>query len=211
MFDRNLIPGFVSPLTDEQHAQLGRIAVLWGQCDMLLDDLLTRLHRLTKEQKKAFIGEKPIGPKLELLKPKLNGIRDPHVKERIGLFYDILNNTKAKRNHIFHGSWGWREMNRDGDVRVCARHPKAPANPVFASELPELEKQLCRASRAGTDAMLIFNKQTPPEGATRYLHGRGRKPSKWFLRWLEQHPLDAANLDHSCKAGQLLRLVDPLK
>jgi hypothetical protein len=206
-----LIPGFISPLTDEQHAQLGRIAVLWGHCDMMLDDILTKLHRFTQEQKKAFIGEKPIGPKLDLLKPKLKGIRDAHLKERVNVFYGILNNTKAKRNHIFHGSWGWREMNRANDVRICARHPKSPANPVFASELPDLEGQLCQASRAGTDALFLLSKHQLAGGAVRYLHGRGRKPAKWFQQWLEQHPLDDANLDRSYKAGQLPRLIDPLK
>jgi hypothetical protein len=204
------IPGFISPLTDEQHAQLGRIAVLWGHCDFLLDQLLAKVHRLTKAQKEAFIGEKPIGPKLLFLKPKLKGIRDPVLKERVRTFYDILNNTKAKRNHIFHGAWGWRAMNRDGDVRVCARHPKSLANPVFVEELPEIEKSLCDASRAGTDAMFIYERQQPIHQCMRYLHGHGRYPAKWFQRWLDTHPLDDASLDRSWKEGQLPRLTDPL-
>jgi hypothetical protein len=211
MDDLNL-PGFLSPLTDEQHAQLGRIAVLWGHCDFMLDEILTKAHRLTRAQRKTFIGaERPIGPKLDFLKPQIAGIRNKELRERVRTFYDLLNNTKAKRNQIFHGAWGWRSMAREGDVRICARHPKAPANPVFAHELPDLEKTLCRASRAGLEALYIYEGHALDPRVSRFVHGQGRNAPKWFQQWLEQQPADDANLDRSYKAGQLPRLIDPLK
>jgi hypothetical protein len=205
-----LSPAFCSPLTDKQHARLGRIAVLWGHIDFILDELLLKVLRLTRGQRAALIGEKPIGPKLEMLKPGIAKIKDPVIQEKVRAFYTILNDTKAQRNHIFHGSWGWRAIDRGKRVSIAARHPKSPTSPVEVDKLPGLERELCRASRLGIDAYTLFRKDPLPTGSMRYLHGSSKQPRKWFLRWFEQHPLDAASWDRSCKEGELPRLIDPL-
>jgi hypothetical protein len=205
-----LSPAFCSPLTDRQHARLGRIAVLWGHIDFILDELLLKVLRLSRAQRATFIGEKPIGPKLELLKPAIKTIKDPVVREKVQEFYSILNDTKGQRNHIFHGSWGWRANDRTKRVSVAARHPKSLTNPVEVEKLKDIERELCRASRLGMDGYTLLRKEPIPTGSMRYLHGRGKKPRKWFLQWHEQHPLTDASWDRSCKEGELPRLIDPL-
>src|SRR5688500_15958259 len=136
---RELSPAFVSPLTDEQHARLGRIAVLWGHIDFLLDELLLNVLKLTRAQRTTLIGEKPIGPKLDYLKPALKTIKDPVARDKAEEFYKILNNTKAQRNHMFHGAWGWHVEERTKTMSAAARHPKSLTNPVRAEQLPRLE------------------------------------------------------------------------
>ncbi|WP_294122084.1 hypothetical protein [Sphingomonas sp.] len=203
-------PALISPLTDKQHAQLGRIAVLWGHIDFVLDELLLNVLKLSITQRKMFIGEKPMGPKMDLIKPEISKIKDGNARDLTQRFYDLLNDTKRLRNHAFHGIWGWRAVDRGKKVEVCARHPKEPNNPLKASDLPALEAKLCRASHVGFDALAALRKWPPPAGVNRFSHGKAGPPPKWYARWLEQHPLVDANLDHSWLEGELPRLIDPL-
>ena len=50
------VPPFVSPLTHEQHARLGRIAILWGQVDMMLDILLQEALGITGRTTASIAG-----------------------------------------------------------------------------------------------------------------------------------------------------------
>lgn len=207
-----LAPAFASPLTDEQHARLGRIAVLWGHIDWLLDEILLKVLKLSRAQREELIGEKPIGPKLAYLKPAIARIKDDRTRDAVQAMYTILNNTKGIRNHVFHGAWGWRAHDRTKSVTVAARHPKSPTNPVEATQLPWLERELCRASRFADDAFALLRTGTTNPGCGRFAHhGSKGRPRKWFVQWLQQHPLRDANFDRSFRAGELLRLIDPLE
>ena len=203
------LPAFISPLTDTQHAQLGRIALLWGQLDFILDELLLNVLNLTMAQRSMFVGEKPMGPKLDLIKPQISTIQDADAKALVQQFYELLNDTKAKRNHAFHGVWGWRAIDKREQIVVCARHPKALHNPVTVKDLPKLEADLCRASNIGFRGLSILRAWDPPKGVARFSHGQGQTP-EWYLRWSAQHPLGDHNLDRNCKVGELPRLIDPL-
>jgi hypothetical protein len=72
---------FVSPLTHDEHARIGRIAVLWGQIDMALDQLLDKALGITPKQRRALIGEKPTGAKHDLLSRHLNDNEDQGGRE----------------------------------------------------------------------------------------------------------------------------------
>ncbi|WP_395613954.1 hypothetical protein [Allosphingosinicella sp.] len=209
--DPSDISAFLSPLTHDQHAQLGRIALLWGYIDFALDELLLNVLKLTKHQRTLFIGEKPMGPKLDLLKPGIPKIKDALIREKVKEFYDHLNDTKAKRNHAFHGCWGWRANPRTKTVDICARHPKQIHNPLKATDLPALESRLCTASYVGIEAVALFRKWPGPIRAGQFLHGPTTRAPKWFQQWRAQHPVDDSTLDHNWKRGQLPYLTDPPK
>lgn len=209
-FDATLA-AYISPLTDAQHAQLGRIAVLWGHADFLLDFILEKAVGLTREQHDVLVRDKSFGAKLEILKAYLPAIEDHEARAAATIFRQQLNNTKTKRNQAFHGAWGWRGVEGKSQPEICARHHTTPHNPVKASDLPKLEADLCAATAVGARAMTILHLLPQHGGIMRFNHGEGKDPPESFVQWIEQHPLDAANLDHSCKAGELPRLTDPMK
>lgn len=205
------LPSFVSPLTDKEHAQLGRIAILWGQADWLVDEIMLTALSLTRKQQETLIGKKPLGPKLLMLKPHLDDIKPLEAQAAARAVYKILNDTKAQRNHAFHGIWGWRANTRAKTVERYSRHPKALHNPVKVTDLPRLERALCEAVTQGIMAVWLIRGQQPIAGVVRFLHGRDTDVPEWFQRWSEQHPLLSDNWDQSWSAGQLPRLVDPMK
>lgn len=210
MADADLMPAFISPLTDQEHARLGRIAVLWGHLDFILDELILHILNLTVEQRAKFIGEKPMGPKLEFIRPELGKIKHDDARSKAKEFFRLLNDTKAKRNHVFHGVWGWRAPPKKKKPEICARHPKSLQNPVRNSDLTALERTLCQASHAGFRALELLREWTPSEGPARFAHGKG-PPPEWYVQWTEQHPLRVENLDRKWQLGELPRLVDPIK
>lgn len=200
------LPAFVSPLNDWQHAQLGRIAVLWGHNDFLLNELLINVIGITIQQRKLLIGEKPIAGKLSLLKGGLEGVKDKATKTAIASFHEIMNDLKGQRNTAFHGSWGWRANDREKTVEICARHEKTLDNPIRPANLVTMEKRLCEASRFGIDALMTTRSLNPVRGSTRFLHGRSAEPLEWFQQWLEHNPLGDATLDQNWREGELPRL-----
>ncbi|WP_298470359.1 hypothetical protein [uncultured Erythrobacter sp.] len=202
---------FVSPLTDEEHAQLGRIAILWGQADWLIDEIILGALKITREQHKALIGEKPLGPKINLLKPHLKDVNPPEAQEAAKKFVQGLDLTKSKRNSIFHGVWGWRAHPRKQIVERCARHPKSLNDPPKAEDLPALEKALHEAVAEALKAACQIWGFTPPKVVGRFLHGREEEAPEWFQQWQAQRPLTDQNWDHSLSEGQLPRLTDPMK
>lgn len=211
MSDLYQLPGFVSPLTDAEHAQLGRIAILWGQADWLIDEIIPAALKITREQQRTLIGEKPLGPKLDILKPHLDAINPERAREAAKGIFHLLNNTKAQRNHAFHGIWGWRANPRTKKVDRCSRHPKSLHNPITVDDLPKLERTLCEAVTQGIMAVWLIRGREPEAAVVRFLHGRDDEVPEWFREWSEQHPLLADNWDRNWLAGQLPRLADPLK
>ena len=205
---QEFVPPFLSPLTHEQHARLGRISVLWGQVDMMLDLLLEATLGITGKQRQALIGERPIGAKLDMLKPLIPEIADEATRGLVLEFWDLANQTKTQRNRIFHGVWGWR-CGMENEVSTAATHFKDNGNPVKVTQLPALEKKLCKTARIGALAASGLQKLGPIEGATRIFHGSGLPPS-WLGEWIDQHPIDDGALDHEHKPGQLPYLTNPV-
>jgi hypothetical protein len=206
---REFVPPFVSPLTHDQHARLGRIAILWGQIDSILDLLLEISIGITAEQRKTLIGEKPIGSKLEMLSAHLDSLSDPKGRRYAREFWDLANQTKVQRNRCFHGLWGWRGV-RENVLVAAAMHFKAGNDPVKATQLPALEKKLCKTARIGLLALTRLHPAFSEAGAVRLFHGMDGDPPPWLVRWSEQHPLDDRALDRRHKRGQLPYLAKPL-
>lgn len=203
------IPPFVSPLSHDQHARLGRIAILWGQIDMILDQLLQAALNITGEQRVALIGERPIGGKLDLLKNNLHGIKDKKAREGARDFWELANDTKSVRNRCFHGIWGFG-LGRKETLFAGASHFREIENPFRATQLPSLEKKLCKTARLGWNALAIVMSYThATKGCSRLFHGKGDIPA-WLVEWRAQHPLDDRALDRRHKRNQLPYLAKPL-
>lgn len=207
----DFVPPFVSPLTHDQHAQLGRIAILWGQIDMILDQLLQHAIGITGEQRITLIGEKPIGAKLDMLSAHLKDISDQKAQQHAREFWNLANETKTVRNRCFHGVWGFRCGKKKNDIFAAAMHFKARENPVRADQLDALEKKLCKTARTGWRALtLLADFQSTGDRSGRLYHGPEAHGPSWLQEWREQHPVDDHSLDHRHKAGELPYLTKPL-
>ena len=204
------VPPFISPLTHDQHAQLGRIAILWGQIDMILDQLLQFAIGLTGQQRITLIGEKPLGAKLSMLTVHLDDIKHKEAQKAAREFWNLANETKTARNRCFHGVWGFRCGKKKNDIFAAAMHFKAKENPVRADQLAPLEKKLCRTARVGWKAVAALSEFSADDRCGRLYHGPSLKSPPWLQEWREQHPVDDHSLDHRHKAGELPYLTKPL-
>lgn len=205
------VPPFFSPLTHDQHARLGRIAVLWGQIDMILDQLLQAAMGLTGKQLRTFGGEKPIGVKLGWLGNHMDDLHPQSGRDLAQQFATLADETKNQRNRCFHGVWGFRPA-RGQRIVAAASHFKEVHNPVTTDDLPALEKKLCRTARVGTRALVelgIFSADNV-RGCNRLFNGPGDDPPGWLSEWSAEHPVDDSALDSRHKLGQLPFLKEPL-
>ena len=202
-------PAYLSPLTDAEHAQLGRIAILWGQIDWLLDELIVTALKLTREQQNAVIADKMIGAKLALLKPRLDGIEDERARASAEKFAKLVAETKTDRNRIFHGVWGWRFLVRQRRIERCVRHPKGLESPFKASHLPDLEKRLCEAATHGITAVVIIDGRKPSPGLKRFIHGLTDDLPEWVQEWSDRNAVRLDGIEDAWKPGELVRLKKP--
>jgi len=204
------IPAYISPLTDKEHARLGRIVVLWGQVEHFVERLLCRVSGLSwKELEALQVTEKPMGAKTNFISIARKRLQDTDVEAKVQQFCDLINETKIARNHAMHGMWGWRANSRTQSVEPCARRTVDPKQPMKLAQLIALEKKLCRISRVGSDLTAHFDGQDFRAKYSRFIHHADKERPAWLRQWSARNPLDCAALDRSAKGGQLPRLDKP--
>lgn len=205
------VPGYISPLSDEQHAQIGRIAILWGQIEHFIEHMLPHVTGLSWDELKALgVATKPVGSKSDFLKAAAKRLSDIEMRTIVEGFCGLIDETKTARNHVFHGIWGWRGNKRQRNVVPAARKTATPENPFNASELPALEQRLCRCSRMGSDIMMLLWQHPERVKFTRFIHhGDAELAPEWIQQWSDRNPLEDNLLVDAGKAGQLPRLVKP--
>lgn len=208
------IAAYISPLTDKEHAQIGRIAILWGQIELITEDLLVLVTKLSwKELEALQITDKPMGARTMFLNEARARIKNPELEAKLKSFCDAIHETKVQRNHVFHGMWGWRANSLKRTVEPCARRSKDPSAPLKLYQLHALEKKLCRCSRIGHDLAWLLRGDQRRSKHVRFLHYGDKEPPQFLRQWSERNPLDHEVLDQSGKGGKLRRLenLHPLK
>jgi hypothetical protein len=81
--DPELQAGYLSPLTDKEHATLGRIAVLWGQIESFIDFVVPAFCDLDHNAlDKLGVFDKPMGNKANFLEAvsKRRSVPEVHAK-----------------------------------------------------------------------------------------------------------------------------------
>jgi hypothetical protein len=202
------VPGYVSPLTDKEHARIGRIAILWGQIEFFVEELLTHVSGMAWEELEVLqVTSKTIASKVDYLDRIKARHHDPDYRQKVGDFCAIIHETKTSRNHVFHGVWGWRAEDRTKTMTPAARKSSAPNQPFRYTQLPALEKKLCKCSRMGADLCNPMWHPTARPKLTRYIHHGVEGPApQWMRQWTERNPLADVVLESSSKAAQLPRL-----
>lgn len=179
----NEYPAFQVPLTDDQLAEMGYIAVLWGQVDFIIDELLLFAFKIGADKRQVLIGDKQLGSRVDLLANNLSAIRPKATKALVQRFCAVVRKSKNDRNTAFHGAWGWyiRGPNTPGDP--AARTSKAPKTPFFPARFPALRAELTYASRIGWEAVCLLKDWSLNKGAARLTFGSAQKdgsPPSWL-------------------------------
>lgn len=204
------IPGYISPLTDKQHAQIGRIALLWGQVEHFVEHLIMDVSGLSWDELETLgVMSKSIAAKVDFLNVIRHREKNAKVREEILEFCEAIHETKLARNHVFHGVWGWRGDNRTKTVVPSARKASQPKQPFKATQLPGLEKKLCRCSRLGVDLFMHYTMPGHRTRLGRHLHHTGEKAQPWFRQWSAHNPVGDDVLDRNVKEGRLPWLAEP--
>ena len=202
------VPAFYSPLTHDQHAQLGRIAILWGHVDVFVDNLLTAVLHGDAELRANLFNDKPISAKLDFLTSRLKLTAISAERELFEDFIEAVHSVKAERNACFHGVWGFRIGK--GKVEAAAQHHRAPDGQFKAERLPKLERSLCRVSHQGRVLLERLGLLGDlGKGAQPMFHGQPPEQA-WFEEWLEQRKMDHQTLDYRWRPGRLPFLKRPL-
>ena len=207
------VPAFVSPLTHDQHAQIGRISILWGQIDTFVDGLLTFVLGITPELRFELFSEKQVGAKLDALRKFALKLPTAAKRQQVLTFIKYVDESKSLRNMCFHGAWGFHVTKRR-TVEAAAKHYKQPDKPFKASELPKLERKLCQTSHQGMLAMAMFDVEMPLNGAHPLFFGALNEEiahQEWFQEWKERYYADRHIQDHRWKPGRLPFLEQPLE
>ena len=207
--DLTYYPAYVSPLTDKDHATIGRIVVLWGQIEYLVDCLLPRVSDLKWSELKALqVDNKNTSSKVGLLKELRNRLPDAEKQDQVFEFCMMIDNTKVRRNHLMHGIWGWRGNSREKSIRAASRKRSAPGQPLYRRDLTKFEKELCACSRLGQDLVYLFDKYPYRPMYSRFFHhddSVNAHPT-WMKNWTAENPNDSEEFRRNHEIGQLPRL-----
>lgn len=198
--------GLCLALTDNEHATIGRIAILWGQVEFFVEELLPEISGLTTEQLTAIlIMDKPIAQKVSFLKASARRHSHAETGAQVETLCTLIEETKVQRNHLFHGMWGWRAHSER--VFPAARRRSEPHAPLPASSLAALEKKLCKCSRLGFDLVtrVAYGELGRPHPSRFLHHSAPKEPPEWLLQWSARNPWDDGDPDRIDKAGQLPR------
>lgn len=204
------LPGYVSPVTDKEHATIGRIAILWGQVEHFVEQLLPVVTGLTEEELGILqLSSKPIATKVDFLNVAAKRLTDEDTRTGIKAFCAIIHETKGQRNHVFHGMWGWRGDDRTKRVFAAALKQSDPHAPFAASQLSSLEKKLCKCSRMGFDLYITHVVKRPerPHPSRFFHHDIDDVFQGWFAQWTERNSLVDEDPGRIEIEGQLPRLV----
>ena len=200
-------PGYVSPLTDTEHATIGRIALLWGQVEHFVEVLLPIVTGLTQDEMDTLqISSKTIASKVDFLAKASARVGREDIRDGIKSFCAIIHETKGQRNHIFHGIWGWRGDDRTKRVFPAACKRSDVGSPFPADKLNALEKKLCKCARMGFDLFTRYHGQLERPHPSRFFHhnAQGDAP-EWLVQWSTRNRWDDEDLDRIEVAGQLPR------
>ena len=204
------VPAFYSPLTHDEHAQLGRIAVLWGQVEMFVENLLTAVFGITPELRARLFSDKPIGAKLDLLSSFTKDMPKGEAAKAVAAFLSLAHEVKSERNQCFHGVWGFRVRAKQQEIEAAAQHQRDPAKPFRASNLPRLERKLCQLSHLGILALAALGQMERLIGAYPLFHG-DPPVEEWSSEWRKRHYADRHTLDRRSKPRRLPFLEQPLE
>ena len=203
------VPAFYPPLTHDELAQLGRIAILWGQVEMFVENLLTAVLRIEPVLRARLFSDKPIGAKLDTLASFAKDMPKGKPADAVTAFLSLAKQVKSGRNQCFHGVWGFFVRSKRKSVEAAAMHQRSVEKPFRASDLPRLERNLCQLSQLGMLALDALGVMAATEGAYPLFHG-DPPTEEWSLEWRKQHLADHHTLHRSWKPGRLPVLEHPL-
>lgn len=139
-------PQYKIPLRRSELEQLGKLAVIFGQIDHLMAGIISHLLCLDFFAGHLFMERMTSGVKLGYLKKSLERIKDDEIRKIADAFHEDMSGLVERRNHIFHGMWGWEI--RDGKSKPgCCYVTNKPQPTIYPEKLAVYVERAALQSR----------------------------------------------------------------
>ena len=132
------------PLTRTELTALGRFAVIFGQIDHYVTQILFHLAFVDTRAGYQMLENTTTGVKVGHLRKNLYRIRPKPLRAKTKSFIDDIGGLIERRNHMFHGLWGWY-IAPMGVTRPACHYPKN-SEPVFPNKIDEYANHAARLS-----------------------------------------------------------------
>lgn len=110
------------PLIRSEMTALGRFAVIFGQIDFYLTEVLSHLLYVDTRAGYQMMENITTGRKVGTLNKNLFRIKDATAKAAAKKFTKEVGGLVERRNHMFHGMWGWHFTG--GKFKPGCNYPK---------------------------------------------------------------------------------------
>lgn len=147
-----LDPAFAIPLNSDELYLLGCQAVVWGQIDFILDEILAHVFAFDPDQRSQFLTDKLVGTKTDMLAKDYTRLPN-ELHEDCMQFVAQINAIKPRRNSAFHSVWGWYTGKRGHLRQVAAFHHKTKKNPLKPIQLRGTLEDMIKCSKTGSRVM----------------------------------------------------------
>lgn len=149
-------PAFRVPFDEEQLVLMGLVAVVWGQIDFYVNQIIQTLHGIDHQQRRLLLKDSTIGPKLDLLLKSIDRAADDRAKEAIRRAVEVTKRTVERRNACAHGIWGlWTGGDGPPVAAVMTKPGIVPV--VKADDLRQLYADIADASALVDEAFCLVS------------------------------------------------------
>ncbi len=173
-----MAPAFAVPLSTQDLITVGYIALVWGQIDFFVDEMVCFAHKFDKDQRARFLTDKMMASKVDMLASDYERL-PTELHADVRRFIEVIQRTKQHRNGVFHGLWGWKAEKRSQTLRVAAYHHRMKPNPVRPEHLRKLADDLAECSLIGLKVWAQL-REAPHKPTTRFVWAETERPPKWL-------------------------------
>jgi hypothetical protein len=151
---------FQIPLYRSQLEALGRLAVIFGQIDFLMTGIISHLLYIDTMAGFTQMDDVTSGRKLGILRKNLYRVKNLEARTLLEQFDDAMGGLVERRNHVFHGIWGWHL--KDGKSRPGCYYPKKKDVTVYPEKLAEYGRLLAQQAHALQRAFCLIHEIPAP-------------------------------------------------
>lgn len=144
----NALPSWLIPLSDEDQARLGRIVVMWGQVESVLDYIIQAFTPIDEAAYKSLLGGRMLSTKVGIVLNLAKEITNLRTMKACEELCSLINASSSDRNDAVHGRWGYSAEAGEPVAQSSKR------NKLFKLEmLHKLEQDSIAITRAAVEVI----------------------------------------------------------
>jgi hypothetical protein len=141
------VAAFKSPLSEQEHADLGRLAVSFSYAETLLNLLIVQLLGLPHTAQPDLIAPLATRRKLEILGPHVKRLSIGRLRDNIEAGIQLLSAQADTRNIFIHGLWTWAHDEQAQPIGAGVINTKKATAKPRAATMAEAADQVAIATR----------------------------------------------------------------